>query len=240
MRSSGLALYVCIGLVVFGFVDRLERTLNAATDPAAVFSKKCSSCHTYGGGDRVGPDLKGVTSRRTRAWLMAWIRSPQRMVDSGDPIAKALVEKFRNERMPDQDYSPAEIAAIVDYLAAGGPASGEPSRPPHAITATAADVAFGRALFFGTATPQSGDAPCAACHVVRQPGEAPISATLGGDLTHVYSKFQDAALSTFLRRPCVPRAVAPDGAAVLTPREAFAIKAFLRHADRGGARERLR
>jgi cytochrome c2 len=198
-----------------------------------VFSKKCSSCHTYGKGDRVGPDLKGVTSRRSREWLTAWIRSPQRMIDAGDSIAKALAEKFKQERMPDQDYSPSEIAAIIDYLAAGGPASNELSRPRHAETATPADVALGRALFFGTVTPKSGSAPCGSCHVVREQSDAALSASLGGDLTHVYSRYQDAALSMALQRPCFPREFAVDGAAPLTSHEAFAVKAFLRQADRG-------
>src|SRR5215467_15602236 len=35
----------------------------------AMFKKICAPCHTIGVGDRVGPDLRGVTQRRERAWL---------------------------------------------------------------------------------------------------------------------------------------------------------------------------
>src|SRR4029450_2119355 len=41
----------------------------AAADPAPTFTRVCSACHTFGKGSLIGPDLKGVTNRRTRAWL---------------------------------------------------------------------------------------------------------------------------------------------------------------------------
>src|SRR4051794_22190846 len=33
------------------------------------FTNHCAACHTIGGGDRVGPDLRGVSERRDHAWL---------------------------------------------------------------------------------------------------------------------------------------------------------------------------
>ena len=62
------------------------RTASAAPDAATLFTARCSGCHTYGKGDFVGPDLKGVTDRHSRTWLTAWISSPQRLVRSGDPV----------------------------------------------------------------------------------------------------------------------------------------------------------
>ena len=35
----------------------------------ALFKKMCAPCHTIGGGDHVGPDLRGVADRRDHAWL---------------------------------------------------------------------------------------------------------------------------------------------------------------------------
>ena len=207
--------------------------ISAAADPAAVFAKKCTSCHTCGKGDRVGPDLKGVTTRRSRQWLLSWIRSSESMVRGGDPIAAALFEKYKHERMPDQNMSAEEIGSLIDYLAAGGPGSNDESRPRHAITATAEDVERGRELFTGSLRPRSGGAACASCHVVRDADTRPTGGTFGGDLTHVYSRFQDAALSTFLQRPCFPRVFEVEGAPPLTPDEAFAVKAYLRRADLG-------
>ena len=237
MRSSRLCFYTTIALIGCSTIVPAAATYADAVDPAALFLKKCSSCHSYGQGDRIGPDLKGVTIRRTRTWLIAWIRSSQRMVESGDPIARALFEKFRHERMPDQNFSPDEIGAIVDYLAAGGPASGG-SRPRHAMTATPTEVALGRDLFVGAVTPQNGGAPCRSCHSVRHHGDVTPGATLGEDLTHVYSRFQDAALSTFLQHPCFPRAFKVEGVQPLTNAEAFAVKAFLWRVDRDATARR--
>jgi mono/diheme cytochrome c family protein len=215
------------------------RPAAAAPDPASLFFKKCAGCHTFGRGDRVGPDLKGVTDRRARAWLLSWIRSSQRMVSAHDPTAIALFEKYKRERMPDQNLAPDEIGVLLDYLAAGGPATAAAGHPRHASTATAADIALGRELFVGSKAARSGGAPCGSCHVVRQDG-APIGATFAGDLTHVYSRFQDTSLSDFLRHPCFPRAFISGQAAPLTDTEAFAVKAFLRYVDRSAGRTEAR
>jgi mono/diheme cytochrome c family protein len=227
--------YLCAALC--GIAVLSAASARAAADPAAVFAKKCSACHTYGKGDRVGPDLKGVTTRRDRAWLSSWIRSSQQMIASGDPTATALYDKYKHERMPDQGFPPEDIAALIDYLAAGGPAAADATRPRHARDATAADIALGRQLFLGTVAPKSGGASCGSCHVVRENG-APSGGTFASELTHVYSRFQDVALSAFLLRPCFPRTF--DGSAVLTASEAFAVKAFLRYVDRSASRPSAR
>ena len=229
-----------VGAAICGIAVLVGPTpARAGIDPAALFAKKCSGCHTYGQGDRVGPDLKSVTERRPRAWLMSWIRSSQRLIESGDPIATALFEKYKPERMPDQSFPLEDVAALLDYLAAGGPAGAAATRPRHAATATPADIALGRQLFLGSIRPKSGDAPCASCHAVRQDG-ASTGATFGGDLTHVYSRFQDAALSVSMRRPCFPRAFYTGGLGPLTDSEAFAVKAFLREVDRTTSRRSAR
>ena len=223
-----------VRVVIFGAALVYPVVTHAATKPAALFAKKCSACHTYGKGDRVGPDLKGVTERRKREWLESWIRSSQRVVEAGDAIATALFEKYKHERMPDQNLPAEDIAALIDYLAAGGPAVAEPSRPRHASTATAADIALGRQLFMGTVAAKNGGGSCGSCHVVREAGGS-TGATFGSDLTHIYSRYQDAGLSAALRRPCFPREFETDAAGPLTEGEAFAVKAFLRHADRSSA-----
>jgi len=40
------------------------------------FQSRCGACHTIGNGDRVGPDLAGVTTRRDRAWLSRYLAEP--------------------------------------------------------------------------------------------------------------------------------------------------------------------
>ena len=51
-----------------------------------LFATRCAACHTIGNGDKVGPDLLGVTSVRDRAWLTRIIVEPDKLIDEKDPI----------------------------------------------------------------------------------------------------------------------------------------------------------
>ncbi len=196
-------------------------------DARRLFNQRCTACHTFGKGAKVGPDLKGVTERRPRAWLLQFIRSAGRMIDSGDPVAGALFQQFRPQRMPDwTDLGEAQIASLLDWLAAGGPDRREPDERS-ADLASAAEVELGRALFAGGARLAGGGMPCASCHSV--PG-LDGGGSFGPDLGGVYLHYQDRALTAFLRRPCFRRLPESSSAAFLTPEESFAIKAYLRAA----------
>ena len=63
----------------------LNRQVAAQQDASAFFKQNCTSCHTIGGGRLTGPDLKDVTARKDRAWLVQFLQSPKSMIDSGDP-----------------------------------------------------------------------------------------------------------------------------------------------------------
>jgi cytochrome c2 len=206
----------------------LAGSSTAGADPSATFARKCSSCHTYGHGVLVGPDLKGVIDRHTRQWLTAWIASSESVIRSGDAAAVALFAKFKSQRMPDQALTPPEISALIDYLAAGGPEADARRAARRAETATAAEIDAGRALFVGDRPLASGGAACFSCH--RAGGAAARGGTLGPDLSRVYARYQDRALSALLGRGCFPRAHTTMGAPTLTVDEAFAVKAFLRRA----------
>src|SRR5712691_380073 len=65
-----------------------------------LFKKICAPCHTIGVGDRVGPDLRGVTERRERAWLESFIRRPDMARARKDAVALSLVAKFPGVHMP--------------------------------------------------------------------------------------------------------------------------------------------
>src|SRR5689334_21647124 len=142
MKSRHRAIVSAIGL----FASLSGAVAFGAQDPAAVFVKKCSGCHTFGRGIRVGPDLKGATDGRTRPWLRSWIRSSQRLIEARDPTATALYDTFKRERMPDQALSDGEIDALLDFLASGGPLAAAGGRPRHAGTATADEISVGRDL----------------------------------------------------------------------------------------------
>jgi protein SCO1 len=81
-----------------------------------LFESRCSACHTVGEGERIGPDLLAVTSRRERAWLVRYVVSPDRMLADKDPVAVALFEKYKGARMPNVGLGPTDVTDIVTYL----------------------------------------------------------------------------------------------------------------------------
>ena len=83
-----------------------------------LFKKICAPCHTIGVGDRVGPDLRGVTERRDHAWLANFIMHPDKAREHRDPIAMSLVEKFPGVHMPGLGVAEMDAADLIAYLQA--------------------------------------------------------------------------------------------------------------------------
>ncbi|HEV2855712.1 MAG TPA: cytochrome c [Thermoanaerobaculia bacterium] len=196
----------------------------AGFDPAATFAMKCAGCHSVGKGVVVGPDLAGVTARRDKRWLHAFIRSSQGLVGRGDETATTLFSKFK-KRMPDHDFSDAEIDSLLAFIEAGGPrdAGGEIRR---ASLATPGEVARGRDLFSGRYGLRNGGAACAGCHTAG--GLGPWrSGTLASDLTRVFDKYQDAGLTRALVESRFPLMATAYHGRPLTSDEVFTLKAFL-------------
>jgi len=190
------------------------------------FSQRCSACHTYGRGIKVGPDLKGVNDRRSHEWLLKFIHQSSAVIKSGDPTATTLFEQFKRQRMPDwTDLSEQDINDILHYLQIGGPDI-KPADERSAQTATAAEEEAGRKLFYGETGFKSGAQSCSACH--RANGREFSGGSLGPDLSSVYLRYQDMALTSFLRHPCFKWDPRMSGEEYLTPVESFSVKAFLR------------
>ena len=89
------------------------------TDPDAVkgklaFESKCLACHSIGQGDKLGPDVYGVTKRRVDTWLTQWLKSPDKMLQT-DADAKAMLEKYKVP-MPNQNLSDAEVQQYIKYF----------------------------------------------------------------------------------------------------------------------------
>ena len=85
----------------------------AATGEGLFKSKTCSTCHGFG--VRItGPDLKGVTSRRTEAWMRAWIKRPDVMTKQ-DPIARDLLGKYAVQ-MPNLNLTDDEVQSLIEFL----------------------------------------------------------------------------------------------------------------------------
>ena len=92
----------------------------APNDPDAVkgkldFESKCLACHSIGQGRKLGPDLAGVTKRRSNAWLTKWLKSPEKMLAS-DANAQAMLKEYADLPMPNQNLSDAEIRHYIKYF----------------------------------------------------------------------------------------------------------------------------
>jgi len=227
-ESSGIVRLLRIG-ALFGLALTAAPAAWAGFDAAAVFAMKCSGCHSVGKGDVVGPDLAGVTQRRDKRWLHSFIRSSQGLVGKGEKTALTLFAKYK-KKMPDHDFSDDEIDTLLAFIQAGGPreSAGELRR---ASTATPAEVARGRELFTGRIPLRNGGAACAGCHAAGGVGLW-RAGTLGGDLSRVYDKYQDAGLTRALVESRFPMMWMAYRERPLTADEVFAIKAFLHAAAR--------
>jgi cytochrome c551/c552 len=76
-------------------------------------TKGCSACHAFGK-KVTGPDLDGVTMRRTALWMENQILHPEVMTKQ-DPIARELFAKH-SLQMPNQKLTPEEARAVIEYL----------------------------------------------------------------------------------------------------------------------------
>jgi len=75
--------------------------------------KGCSACHAFGV-RMSGPDLKGVSMRRTAEWMEHQILEPEVMVKE-DPISRGLFAQYALQ-MTNQHLTPAEAKAVIEYL----------------------------------------------------------------------------------------------------------------------------
>jgi protein SCO1 len=82
-----------------------------------LFAKECAACHTMGHGDKIGPDLAGVTGRRDPEWLARYIVEPDKVLASGDPIAKQLLARY-GVMMPNLRVGDRDLAVLLDFLRA--------------------------------------------------------------------------------------------------------------------------
>jgi protein SCO1 len=105
--------------VVTGEVAQGNEAIDVNYKPGeALFIKGCSSCHTVGKGDRVGPDLSGVTGRRARDWLTKFVSRPDKVFAEKDPVAMAMLKKYRGVRMPNLGLSEQDAGDVLAYIEA--------------------------------------------------------------------------------------------------------------------------
>lgn len=223
--QAGRSLRILAPLLLVGV------TAGAATaqeDGAALFGGTCVGCHTIGGGRLVGPDLQGVTDRRSEAWLIRFVQHSQSVIASGDSVAVALAAEYPGLVMPDWPLSDAQIRAILAYVAAGAPTAAP--APVARQAATPAQVLLGQDLFQGRLRLSNGGPACNSCHEVTN------DAVIGGgvlarELTTVFTRLGGPGVRAVLGSPPFPVMQRAYQGRPLTDDETGALVAFLQDAD---------
>jgi mono/diheme cytochrome c family protein len=91
------------------------------TDPAAIsagegiFKANCAQCHAIYE-KVVGPKLEAIYERQSIAWLVNFIRYPEKTIKSGDKHAVELYNEYK-QYMPNHDFlKEADILNVLAYI----------------------------------------------------------------------------------------------------------------------------
>jgi mono/diheme cytochrome c family protein len=77
-------------------------------------ARGCTACHTMGGGRLVGPDLSGVSERRSPDWIIAMIVNPDSMLVNDETAKKLLGEYFTP--MANQGVTRDDARALLEFF----------------------------------------------------------------------------------------------------------------------------
>ncbi len=80
----------------------------------SIFETKCATCHNLTDAKKTGPGLKGITARRSPAWILNMITNPEEMTKK-DPTAKDLLAEHLTQ-MTFQDVSDDDAKKLLEYL----------------------------------------------------------------------------------------------------------------------------
>lgn len=78
-------------------------------------AKGCQGCHTIGQGPLAGPDLAGLTQRRSMDWIRNFLANTEEMLYT-DPIARRMVDQWYGWRMPEIQLRDEQIDALIAYI----------------------------------------------------------------------------------------------------------------------------
>lgn len=173
-------------------------------DTPDFFRQNCMNCHTIGGGRLTGPDLKNVTRRADREWLIGFMMNPKSTIDRGDPYALKIFEEARKVPMPvlpgmtrERCENLIELIEAESKLEESQFKGLQISNKPF----TDADRLLGRDIFLGKTRLEKGGAACISCHSTHDIA-ALGGGRLGPDLTNVYERLEGRkALSAWLVAP---------------------------------------
>lgn len=171
---------------------------------AAQFKQSCASCHWIGGGRLVGPDLRNVSERQERDFLVRFILNPKAMLDAQDPYIMKLQDEASGAIMtnvPDMNRGLAE--ALLDFIDAESQLdSSQFFGTPAALEPFSEEIAAaGLNLFKGDAPLTNAGPPCISCHNINTEGSG-LGGQLAPELTGVFERLNGrTAITAWLASP---------------------------------------
>jgi cytochrome c peroxidase len=197
----------------------------------ALFDKNCADCHSIGGGDGGGPDLKGVVTKRPPVWLERIIAEPDKLTAEKDLVHAALVQQFGME-MPNLGLSLDDTRSIIAFLKEGSDGTASTEKFPAAgspeVVATPELIEAGKALFLGQQAFGNGGPPCLACHAFQHAGMQ--DGNLAADLTGLYARLGEQGMRAVLKGLKFPIMKKVYADRPLTEEEITALLAFSKQA----------
>jgi len=209
-------------------------------ETANYFRANCMSCHTVGGGRLTGPDLKNVSDRKDRDWLIRFMLNPRSVIDSGDPYASQMLEDARGAVMPNVSGMTEERAGALLELLAVESALEESQFKGLDISDrpfTQRDIETGRAIFLGNKELANGGSACLACHTAHGL-EGLSGGRLGPDLTRAYERLGGRKnMGAWLFAPATPTMAPLFRDHPLEQDETLALLAFFEDAAKTGGED---
>ena len=180
-----------------------------AQDTPDFYRQNCLTCHTIGGGRLTGPDLKNVTDRKDRQWLIGFMMNPKSYLDRGDAYALKLLQESRNVPMPVLPGMTRERCEnLLDLIEAESKLEESQFKGLQISNKPFTDVdrALGRQIFLGQHRLENGGAACVWCHSMHDipllGGGALAADRRSADLTNIYERLDGRkSLSAWLAAP---------------------------------------
>jgi len=176
--------------------------------------------------------LKDVSKRRDEKWLIKFIQESQSVINSGDPVAVELFEKYKRKKMPDQELTDDEVKYMLAFIQTGK-ASGSTQTFKSALKATPYEIEQGKLLFSGEKHFEKGGAACISCHSAGDSGFLG-GGQLGPDLTLAFSNYNDKGLSKVLTNISFPSMIEVYKTKSLSEDEVYLLKSYLYTMDKQG------
>ncbi|PKP33578.1 MAG: hypothetical protein CVT99_01140 [Bacteroidetes bacterium HGW-Bacteroidetes-16] len=205
-------------------------TIGRADEGEQLFKTTCAACHTIGKGRLVGPDLSGINQKRSKEWLVPFIKSSTTVIKSGDTDAVAIFKEYNSIMMPDNAYSEAQIVSILNYISSDRSSGGQEQTVVTDILSgtTLENVRVGLLLFSGKQSFTNEGPACVGCHKVKDE-RIFSSGTLAKDLTESYDILGSAGMAAVIKSSPFPVMTAAFMNHDLTEEEVINVTAYLKN-----------